>query len=82
MSGRRPGADKLVVGAGIVACAACCVGPLLAVVPGLGLAAALASGVAAIRWPLMAVVAVTLLVASWWVRRRIRNRNACRVPVR
>ena len=67
------------VGLGIVtlACAACCVGPLVALLSGLGIAAALGAWFIPILL-ILAVVAFLAAGAVWWVRRR--RRAACPAP--
>jgi len=65
------------VGIAILACAACCVGPLVALLGGVGIAAALGA------WfvPVLIVLAIAALSAAgavWWVRRR--RRAACPAP--
>ncbi|MET7279504.1 hypothetical protein ABZS29_14810 [Kribbella sp. NPDC005582] len=72
---RRPwqlaGAGALAVGA----CAMCCAGPILAVLGGLSIA----SVVAALWIPALAVVAVMALLAVVWVHRK-RRRTTCDAP--
>ena len=59
---------------GVVACAACCAGPLLALLAAIGVT----SAVAAIWLPALAVVALASLIGIWWLRRR--RVNACPLP--
>lgn len=74
----RPSSDRSVLGAGLLAvaaCAVCCAGPLLAVLGGIGAA----SVIGAIWIPALAVVAVAVAVASAavWVHRRRKRTSAC-----
>lgn len=74
-SGRRS-SDRSVLGAGLLAvaaCAVCCAGPLLAVLGGIGAA----SVMGAIWIPALAVVAVAVAPAAVWVHRRRRRASAC-----
>ncbi|MCZ4507431.1 hypothetical protein O3Q52_04245 [Streptomyces sp. ActVer] len=57
----------------VAACAVCCVGPLLAVLGGIGAA----SVIGAIWIPALAVVAVLAASAAVWVHRRRKRTSAC-----
>lgn len=59
--------------AALAACTACCAGPVLATLGGIGLASALA----AIWIPALAVVSVLAVIGAFWLRRR-RVRHARR----
>ena len=59
---------------GVVACAACCAGPLLALSAAIGVT----SAVAAIWVPALALLALASMVGIWRLRRR--RVNACPVP--
>jgi len=68
---RRPALGPAATVAAIVAaCVACCVGPLLALISGLGLTAA----VGALWAPVLAILAVAAAGAVWWLRHRSRAR--------
>jgi len=62
--------------AGIVACAACCAGPIIAIVGGVGVASLLGS-----YWApaLLIVTALAVGVTAWLMVRR-RRAKACAVP--
>lgn len=76
LSSGRPSSDKSVLGAGLLAvaaCAVCCAGPLLAVLGGIGAA----SVIGAIWIPALAVVTVAVASAAVWVQRRRKRASAC-----
>ena len=66
--------DKSVLAVVVAACAACCVGPLLAVLAMIGVT----SAVAAFVLPGLAVVTVAAGGGIWW--RRGRSRAGCATP--
>ncbi|WP_328828831.1 hypothetical protein OHT77_14685 [Streptomyces sp. NBC_00252] len=75
-SSGRPSSDNSMLGAGLLAvaaCAVCCAGPLLAVLGGIGAA----SFIGAIWIPGLAVVAVAAASAAVWVQRRRKRASAC-----
>ncbi|WP_266395272.1 hypothetical protein OIE50_03485 [Streptomyces canus] len=76
----RPSSDRSVLGAGLLAvaaCAVCCAGPLLAVLGGIGAA----SVIGAIWIPALAVVAVAVASAAVWVHRRRKRASACQTEL-
>ncbi|WP_406422472.1 hypothetical protein OH809_11555 [Streptomyces sp. NBC_00873] len=75
-SSGKPSSGKSVLGAGLLAvaaCAVCCAGPLLAVLGSVGAA----SVIGAIWAPVLAVLAVAAVVAAVWVHRRRKRASAC-----
>ncbi|WSA74564.1 hypothetical protein OG930_02395 [Streptomyces sp. NBC_01799] len=80
-SSGRPSSDRSVLGAGLLAvaaCAVCCAGPLLAVLGGIGAV----SFIGAIWIPALAVVAIATASAAVWVHRRRRRASACQAQPR
>lgn len=63
----RPRGDYMVLGGvGLVLCAACCAGPILALISAIGLA----SGIASLVVPAFALVALAGAGGAWFLRRR------------
>jgi hypothetical protein len=65
------------VGAGILACAACCAGPLLAIVGGVGIA----SAVGAVWVPVLAGVAAVAAIAVTVLLVRRHRATTCELPL-
>ncbi len=68
--------DKLVIGAGMAACAVCCAGPILGFFAALGLGTLASTWVFGAGGLLVAAVVSTTLV----VRRRRRKATECSAP--